>query len=63
MAASQVINGTKVVKCDCVHIEQDTLHGKYMRVANGCKDNKVKCTICGKLHNYKSEIKIIEKTK
>jgi len=42
-----------IVKCDCVHEEQDKLHGKNNRVANPTMKNQTRCTVCLKQNNMK----------
>lgn len=47
-----------IVKCSCVHVSQDRLHGKGNRVANKCGSktlvNMCRCTVCGQQHSQNS---------
>lgn len=48
--------GTKVLKCICVSVDQDAMYGKGMRVHNifdskksATNQGKGKCTVCGNI--------------
>lgn len=50
-------NGTTKINCKCHHEQQDTIHGKGVRVANAtAKQNlinktvDVRCTVCSAIH-------------
>lgn len=47
---------TKLVKCTCVHAEQDYLHGVGMRVGNALSakagGTEYRCTVCSKVHSH-----------
>ena len=56
---------TKIVKCTCVHAEQDRLHGAGMRVANACAAKagslEHRCTVCSKVHSHNTVKAVVEK--
>lgn len=38
---------TSVIRCKCVHKDQDEMYGKGMRIHNVCKQGKGwRCTVC-----------------
>lgn len=51
-----------ILKCNCIHPDQDSLHGKQFRVHNLTKGGKYRCTVCGNLRDGlgKQEITIIK---
>lgn len=40
-----------ILKCTCIHKDQDELHGKGNRVYNVLKTPAARCTVCGKERN------------
>lgn len=47
--------GTKIVKCSCLHTEQDKMYGKQNRLANhapskNSKPKRYRCTVCQREH-------------
>jgi len=45
-----------ILKCNCIHREQDSLHGFELRVHNETKAGSYRCTVCGKTRP-KKEVK------
>lgn len=54
------MNGTKIIRCSCTHVAQDSMHGKGMRVHNHAakagvlKSPAWRCTVCS---NVKGTVK------
>ena len=40
---------TKILKCNCIHVYQDSIYGLFMRLFNSCgkSKDKYRCTVCG----------------
>jgi len=38
-----------ILRCTCAHLYQDSRYGKQMRVHNEGQNDKVSCTVCGKM--------------
>ena len=41
---------TRIIKCTCIHAQQDKLYGKRRRVMNQTKDGQYRCTVCAAMH-------------
>jgi hypothetical protein len=53
-----------IIRCTCVHSEQDRLHGFGHRVANLIKAvDKVRCTVCKTEVNINSPMQTVATTK
>lgn len=48
------MEGTKLIKCTCLHKDQDDMYGEQIRVHNINPKGDAKCTVCGSVRSPKA---------